>query len=312
MKIKKNWCCVLRTWGIRWIPGVAHNGVKTVRRAAYCVLRRSRQSRAQPGGAAFPAPRGARSFAAPAFAFLAASSTQHAVPPLRLYAVTLVTAFAAFTALPPAALAADCKVVDPELQGFYQGGCRHGLANGYGHARGTAAYEGEFRNGLKHGKGVKTWAWGDRYEGGFLDDRKSGRGMYTWGAGSPWAGERFVGDYVADQREGRGTYYWPNGDRFEGEWKADRRYGYSVMELRRQATEAAHAGAITAGAQVCSWGRVGIAYKLLQVGQVEAVDGNVLKVRLLRLEGPEQAVSASSLQPGTVLDDRTSDWTPCS
>ena len=89
--------------------------------------------------------------------------------------------------LPIASLAADCRVLDPELQGAYEGGCRKGLAHGEGVATGSAEYRGEFRNGMKHGTGVKTWAWGDRYEGGFVNDRKSGKGMYTWGAGSPWA-----------------------------------------------------------------------------------------------------------------------------
>jgi hypothetical protein len=210
------------------------------------------------------------------------------------------------------ALSAECRVIDPELQGSYEGGCKNGLADGDGYARGTAEYQGEFRRGLKHGKGVKTWAWGDRYEGGFVDDRRHGKGMYTWGPGSPWAGERFVGDYVADEREGWGTYYWPNGDRFEGVWKRDRRYGYSALEQRRQAAAAARSAVLKPGTQVCSWGRTGIAYKVLRVGMVETVEENTLQVRLLRLEGVPQAVSGSNLQPGMLLDSAPEDWTLCS
>ena len=112
-----------------------------------------------------------------------------------------------FVALAGPAVAKTCQVADPELQEFYEGGCRKGLAHGKGHARGTAEYEGGFRNGLKHGRGVKTWAWGDRYEGEFLDDRKHGKGMYVWGAGSPWAGERYVGDYADDRRHGLGDVW---------------------------------------------------------------------------------------------------------
>lgn len=212
----------------------------------------------------------------------------------------------------PLATLADCKVVDPELQGVYEGDCKNGLAHGNGYARGMAEYRGEFRKGLKHGQGVKTWAWGDRYEGGFLDDRKHGKGMYVWGPGSPWAGERFVGDYRADQREGMGTYFWPNGDRFDGVWKEDLRYGYSAMEQRRQAVAAARNEALQPGAQVCSWGQTGIAYKILRVGKVESAEGDSVQVRLLRLEGVPQAVSGSSLQPGMLLDTAASDWTPCS
>ena len=213
--------------------------------------------------------------------------------------------------LTPACAATDCKLIDLELQGTYEGECRNGLAHGYGVAKGTAEYQGEFRKGLKHGKGVKTWPWGDRYEGGFLDDRRNGKGMYTWGAGSPWAGERFVGEYLADQREGWGTYYWPNGDRFEGVWKEDRRYGYSAMELRRQANEKARTGVMQPGTQVCSWGQTGIAYKVLRVGKVETLEGNVLQVRLVRLEGVPEAVGGSNLQPGMLLKEAPAEWAPC-
>ena len=214
--------------------------------------------------------------------------------------------------LSDSALGAECQVIDPELQGFYEGGCKNGLAHGVGYARGTAEYQGEFRKGLKEGRGVKTWPWGDRYDGGFANDRRNGNGMYVWGAGSPWSGERFVGDYVADQREARGIYYWPNGDRFEGVWKEDRRYGYSAMEQRRQAATAARGEAMQPGTQVCSWGQTGIAYKVLRVGKVETLEGNALQVQLVRLEGVPQAVSGSNLQPGMLLNAAPADWTPCS
>jgi hypothetical protein len=228
----------------------------------------------------------------------------------RIHVFTIFTALTTFTA--PAFAAAQCQVADPELQGSYEGDCKNGLAHGYGVAKGSAEYQGEFRKGLKDGKGVKTWAWGDRYEGGFLNDRRHGKGMYVWGAASPWAGERYVGDYVADQREGHGTYYWPNGDRFEGVWKDDRRYGYSAMELRRQAAGAVRTEAMKAGTQVCSWGQTGIAYKVLRVGTVETLEANVLEVRLTRLEGVPQAVSGNSLTPGMLLKSVPVDWTPCS
>jgi len=210
------------------------------------------------------------------------------------------------------ALAAECKVLDPELQGFYEGGCKNGLAEGGGVARGTAEYQGKFHKGMKHGRGVKTWAWGDRYEGGFTNDRRNGKGMYVWGARSPWAGERYVGEYLADQREGFGTYYWPSGDRFDGIWKRDRRHGYSAMEERRQVAEAARARTLTPGARVCSWGRVGIAYKILRIGKIETLEANAMQVRLIRLEGVPEALSGSSLQPGQLVHSTQTDWTPCS
>src|SRR3954469_13941466 len=211
----------------------------------------------------------------------------------------------------PVVRAANCGVTDPELQGFYEGGCKNGLAEGDGFAHGSAEYEGEFHKGLKHGKGVKTWPWGDRYEGEFVNDRRQGKGMYIWGERSPWAGERYIGDYVGDAREGTGTYYWPNGDRFDGVWKEDRRYGYSAMELRRQAAESARKQALKPGEQVCSWGQTGIAFKVLRVGTIEALEENAMKVRLVRLEGVPEAISGSNLKPGMVVDETARDWEPC-
>jgi hypothetical protein len=212
---------------------------------------------------------------------------------------------------PLGAIAADCKVVDPELQGFYEGGCRNGLAHGKGYARGTAEYEGGFRKGLKHGKGVKTWTWGDRYEGEFVADRKHGKGMYVWGPGSPWAGERYIGGYLDDRRHGWGTYYWPTGDRFEGAWKEDGRYGYTAMEVRRQAAEKARGEALTPGTQVCSWANIGIAFEVRQVGLIEAVGENIVQVRLVRLEGTEDSAAAGAPQPGALLSAAADNWTPC-
>ena len=216
-----------------------------------------------------------------------------------------------FFCLPLVASGADCKVVDPELQRSYEGGCRNGLAHGVGAAKGDAEYQGEFRKGLKHGQGVKTWAWGDRYEGGFRDDRRHGKGVYVWGAQSPWAGERYEGDYVADQREGSGTYFWPTGDRFEGQWKADRRYGYSAMEIRRQATEKARAEALVPGTQVCSWGKIGIAHDVLRVGQVQAVTGSSLQVVLRRTEGDAEVAGSGGPKPGEVVTGGLAEWGPC-
>ena len=79
-----------------------------------------------------------------------------------------------------AGAAADCRVVDSELQGTYTGPCVNGLAQGQGTAAGTARYTGEFVEGRKQGAGHKEWPNGDRYEGEFLNDLKHGHGIYVW------------------------------------------------------------------------------------------------------------------------------------
>lgn len=40
-------------------------------------------------------------------------------------------------------------------------------------------YEGGWKCGKKHGKGVMDYANGDRYDGAWMNDMKNGRGIWT-------------------------------------------------------------------------------------------------------------------------------------
>jgi hypothetical protein len=222
----------------------------------------------------------------------------------------VLVALLACVAASAAQSAAPCKVVDPQLQESYTGGCRNGLANGKGKASGLATYAGGFRAGLKSGKGVKVWPWGDRYEGGFENDRKHGHGSYTWGEGSQWAGERYEGQYREDRREGWGVYTWPNGDRYEGQWKQDQRLGYSVMELRQLQAAGAQQAAFTPGTTVC-WLSPAVEGGWLVKGKVESFDGSVLKIVLAEVPGGLTVAQGAPVHAGQVIADRPLDWTPC-
>ena len=41
-------------------------------------------------------------------------------------------------------------------------------------------YDGEWKDGKKHGKGVYTWPTGDKYDGEWKDGKKHGKGAQTW------------------------------------------------------------------------------------------------------------------------------------
>jgi hypothetical protein len=137
------------------------------------------------------------------------------------------------------AQAQNCTVVDPELQGAYEGGCSNGLAEGHGLVRSSIAeYRGEFKAGQKHGQGHKHWfATDDRYQGGFVNDAKQGQGQYTWGMLGAWAGESYTGEYMNDQRHGHGRYVWPFGDVFVGEWHTDRPVSVATPMMVQRATK---------------------------------------------------------------------------
>lgn len=59
-------------------------------------------------------------------------------------------------------------------------------------------YEGEFRDGKRHGRGAYTWPDGSRYEGGFRDGVLHGRGVMTKPDGTRQEGEWRDGVFVAE------------------------------------------------------------------------------------------------------------------
>ncbi|XP_077390599.1 ankyrin repeat and MYND domain-containing protein 1 isoform X3 [Festucalex cinctus] len=85
-------------------------------------------------------------------------------------------------------------------------------------------YEGDFVNGLKHGKGRYTWKSGEFYEGFFYKDYRHGDGMYCWPTGN-----KFIGKFYFNWREGYGKQIFPDGATFKGLYHADQRFGPGVL-----------------------------------------------------------------------------------
>jgi len=121
----------------------------------------------------------------------------------RLYQLVFFTLF--LSAGVASAIGATCKVEDPDIATEYSGGCRNGLAHGKGTAIGRDKYVGDFRDGELSGKGIYTWANGNRYEGDYRDGKPNGKGVYTR----------------------------PSGTRYEGGWRDARRNGYGVLTVAR-------------------------------------------------------------------------------
>jgi hypothetical protein len=205
----------------------------------------------------------------------------------------------------------SCKVLDPELQGTYAGGCLNGLAHGEGRASGAAEYAGGFKEGRKHGAGVKAWPNGDRYEGAFVDGKKEGRGVYAWGKG-PWQGERYEGEYRNDLRHGSGTYRWPTGDVYSGPWAEDQIMGYAtpMMLAQRKHVEEAKQALARTGQRVCREMPVGIAHSEWIRGEVVGVQAEQVGVRVDE-PGNRHTVAGVELQAGDIVWDKPAAWTPC-
>ncbi|KAM7011941.1 ankyrin repeat and MYND domain-containing protein 1 [Tautogolabrus adspersus] len=85
-------------------------------------------------------------------------------------------------------------------------------------------YEGEFVNGLKHGKGRYTWFNGEYYEGFFYKDYKHGDGLYCWPTG-----HNFTGKFYLNRKEGYGRQMFPDGATFRGLYHVDQKFGPGVF-----------------------------------------------------------------------------------
>lgn len=211
-----------------------------------------------------------------------------------------------------AAAQAACRVLDPELAGTYQGGCKDGLAEGMGEARGSAEYRGEFRAGRKHGKGVKSWSSGDRYEGDFVEDKKEGFGTYTWSARGSSAGERYVGAYRADRRHGFGTYTWPTGDVYAGPWADDEVIGVPTGRMLDRARIAKEAEVVLAqGVKVCRQLTAGISEREWIRGTIVEASSGQIGVRVDDAGRLSHTLNGVELRNGTLIRDSMSAWTPC-
>ena len=87
-------------------------------------------------------------------------------------------------------------------------------------------YEGEWKNGKKHGTGRMNFANGAHYTGNWIDDMATGEGMFIWKNG-----DQYEGQIQNGQRHGKGLYRFTNGDTYTGDWVEDKKEGYGVSTM---------------------------------------------------------------------------------
>ncbi|CAF3914182.1 unnamed protein product [Adineta steineri] len=73
---------------------------------------------------------------------------------------------------------------------------------------------------------IHTDRWGNRYEGEMKDGKKHGKGHMDFANG-----DRFTGDYIEDSITGQGVYIYANGARYEGQWKDSKKHGKGQMDF---------------------------------------------------------------------------------
>lgn len=110
----------------------------------------------------------------------------------------------------------------------YTGVIKNGLFHGKGELTDSAAgykYYGQFKKGLKDGKGIITWQNGDVYNGNFKRDVYHGYGSLKYFDGTHYNGEFWDGVI-----EGKGTCHYSNGNLYEGEFFKGKRDGKGVLK----------------------------------------------------------------------------------
>ena len=111
----------------------------------------------------------------------------------------------------------------------------------------NGTYDGEWREGKRHGHGVMRYAAGDCYEGCFVEGKKHGRGkcvyadsgMYDgeWSMGEwhgrgkvQWAnGNTYEGGFAVGVVSGKGKFVWANGGSYEGEYSQGQKHGRGLI-----------------------------------------------------------------------------------
>jgi hypothetical protein len=119
--------------------------------------------------------------------------------------------------------------------GEFLDGMRHGEGN-YGFHNGDR-YVGEFERDRFHGEGVYSWApfvndmtgerfVGKRYDGQWKDGKKHGTGLFLLGNGTVYTGE-----FESDMYNGHGTLRTAGGDVYTGEWVRNKGSGQMSVVL---------------------------------------------------------------------------------
>ncbi|KAK3589083.1 hypothetical protein CHS0354_017421 [Potamilus streckersoni] len=87
-------------------------------------------------------------------------------------------------------------------------------------------YEGQWKNGKKHGHGKLVMTDGSYYEGSFKDGEIDGFGFRYFAD----SGAKYQGQFRLGELHGKGRMIWPDGSIYEGDFVHNRRQGFGAMK----------------------------------------------------------------------------------
>jgi hypothetical protein len=84
-------------------------------------------------------------------------------------------------------------------------------------------YDGEWKDGKRHGQGKLEYTNGGMYDGEFKDGTEHGWGKLEY------ANDMYDGEFKDGKRHGRGKLEYANGDMYDGEFKDGKRHGRGTL-----------------------------------------------------------------------------------
>ena len=111
--------------------------------------------------------------------------------------------------------------------GIYEGEWKDGERHGKGtftSANKKEKYIGEWKFNGRNGKGIQTYSDGSKYEGEWKDDERHGKGTFT----SANKKEKYIGEWKFNGRNGKGIQTYSDGSKYEGQWENDKRHGFGT------------------------------------------------------------------------------------
>jgi serine/threonine protein kinase len=136
----------------------------------------------------------------------------------------------------------------------YSGAWKANYPHGWGRWSGAGefkghSYAGNFKNGIRSGEGIYSWANGDRYDGRWENGKTNGYGTLTLATGVVYSGiwtddksepgiftvnypnkEKYIGTLNDGEPSGRGTYTWPDGSLYTGSFRNGVQNGFGIQQ----------------------------------------------------------------------------------
>lgn len=132
------------------------------------------------------------------------------------------------------------KYEDVFNKGEYEGEWKNGYKHGWGKALIVASgtYEGEWYYSMRQGWGVYNELYYDiydnyeyllrdyymHYEGHWKNDTPDGLGAALY-----FDGSKYIGEWKSGGRHAQGTMFYPDGSKYTGRWENDGKHGYGVI-----------------------------------------------------------------------------------